>query len=54
VTGSFAGTRIGVGTFDWLKTDESAGNSAKQAEIGVGGLSKILSIQQASQPTDHP
>jgi hypothetical protein len=51
VTGSFDGTRIGEGALDWLKVGESAGKSAKQAEIGINELSKILSIWH-SQPPD--
>jgi hypothetical protein len=55
VTGSFDGTRIGEGAFDWLKAGESAGKTAKQAEIGVGKLPKILSIRPAvpDRPATH-
>jgi len=51
VTGSFDGTRIGEGAFDWLKAGESAGKTAKQAEIGVGKLPKILSVPD--RPAAH-
>jgi len=44
VTGSFDGTRIGEGDWDRLKAGESAGESAKQAEISIGELPAILSI----------
>ena len=36
--------RMGGGTFIWLKTGRGAPESAKQAEIGVAGLRKIVTI----------
>jgi hypothetical protein len=50
VTGSFDGTRIGEGALDWLKSGESAGKTAKQAEIGLRELPKILSIRLEAWP----
>jgi hypothetical protein len=35
---------MGGGTFIWLKTGRGAPESAKQAEIGVAGLRKIVTI----------
>jgi hypothetical protein len=46
VTGSFDGTKIGGGALDWLNVGESAGKTAKQAEIALCELSKILSSRQ--------
>jgi hypothetical protein len=51
VTGSFDATRIGSGALDWLKAGESAGNTPKHAEIGLGELPKILSIRRMA-PAD--
>jgi len=52
VTGSFDGTKIGGGALDWLNVGESAGKTAKQAEIALCELSKILSSRQATRPTN--
>jgi hypothetical protein len=48
VTGSFDATRIGSGALVRLKAGESAGNTAKQAEIGLNELPKTLSIGQTA------
>ncbi|MDO9561360.1 MAG: hypothetical protein Q7J60_07055 [Bradyrhizobium sp.] len=36
--------------FDWLKAGHGRPESAKQVEIGLAGLAKILSIQPSGQP----
>jgi hypothetical protein len=44
---------MGEGALDWLKAGGLAGKTAKQAEIGVGEMPKILSIGGAA-PADQP
>jgi hypothetical protein len=48
VTGSFHGTMMGGGACDWLKTGRIGAKTAKQAEIHLADLQKILSIVRAA------
>jgi hypothetical protein len=41
---------MGVEAFVWLKTGQGRPESAKQAEIGLASLSKILRIQTSGRP----
>jgi hypothetical protein len=47
-------TMMGGGAFDWLKTGRISTKSAKQAEIRLANLQKILSIVQPQWANRRP